>query len=200
MLQELATPYVDSMLLHSPPRVTPRGSSCDASVCALARSQWSVLEDEYAKGRARAIGVSNYCSSCLQCLLGNETRVTPMLNQITYHAGMPGADPTGLLGMCRAANVVPQAYSPLGNYKTHSLIHANITNTIGSRKTPKRSGAAVALRWVAQHSVPMCVAADVMSYLREDADTWSWSLDADDMTELDGWDGAREDPTRGACE
>jgi len=122
-----------------------------------------------------------------------------MVNQLTYHAGMPGADPTGLFTFCRAAGTVPQAYSPLGNYATHSLVHSNFTAAIGARQAPPRSGVAVALRWVAQNSVPMCIAADVLSYLKEDAQSWSWELSEADMLSINAWQGAIEDPTRGSC-
>ena len=40
-------------------------------------------------------------------------------------------DPTGLLSYCERHRIVPQAYSPLGNYATHSLLRANITAEIG---------------------------------------------------------------------
>eukprot|EP01050_Picozoa_sp_SAG11_P009331 SAG11_NODE_868_length_6814_cov_13.161430_4_plen_115_part_00 len=113
---------------------------------------------------------------------------------------MPGADPTGLFSFCRKSGTVPQAYSPLGNYATHSLIHSNFTNAIGAKMRPPKSGVSVALRWVAQHNVPMCVAADVLAYLKEDEAIYDgWSLSAADMAALDDWSGALEDPTRGAC-
>lgn len=114
-----------------------------------------------------------------------------------YHAGMPGADPTGLLSYSWKHHVVPQAYSPLGNYATHSLLKANITAEIGAAHS--KSAAQVGLRWVIQNNASLCVAADKGSYLAEDIDIFSWSLSDAEMTRLDEWAGAREDPTRGSC-
>ena len=52
--------------------------------------QWRALETLYEQKKARAIGVSNYCKECLQCLL-KTANVMPMVNQVQYHVGM-GAD------------------------------------------------------------------------------------------------------------
>ena len=41
----------------------------------------------------QAIGVSNYCVSCLKCLL-SKVHVKPVVNQIEFHVGMT-ADPGG---------------------------------------------------------------------------------------------------------
>ena len=41
---------------------------CGKANCPLIQQQWAVLERLYAQGKLRAIGVSNYCINCLQCL------------------------------------------------------------------------------------------------------------------------------------
>ena len=81
---------------------------------------------------------------------------------------MPGADPTGLISYSWEHQVVPQAYSPLGNYATHSLLRANITAEIGAAHS--KSAAQVGLRWVIQNNASLCVAADRANYLAEDID------------------------------
>ena len=45
-----------------------------------------MLTNAYKKQQIRAIGVSNYCSACLECLAGSE--VFPMVNQVQLHVGM----------------------------------------------------------------------------------------------------------------
>jgi|EP01043_Picozoa_sp_COSAG02_P046325 diketogulonate reductase-like aldo/keto reductase len=110
---------------------------------------------------------------------------------------MPGADPTGLISFSLEHHIVPQAYSPLGNYATHSLLRANITADIGAAHS--KSAAQVGLRWVIQNNASLCVAADKASYLAEDIDIFSWTLSAAEMKRLDEWAGAQEDPTRGSC-
>jgi diketogulonate reductase-like aldo/keto reductase len=74
----LAVDYVDLILLHGP---SHRGAgSCDENVCDEDLGQWQAYEEMYAKGKAKAIGVSNYCQSCFKCLL-NSANVTPAVNQ-----------------------------------------------------------------------------------------------------------------------
>ena len=66
----------------------------------------------YEKGLFSAIGVSNYCTQCLQCLKDFATQ--PMVNQFQLHVGM-GPDPQGFLAMNAARGIVSQAYSPIGS-------------------------------------------------------------------------------------
>eukprot|EP00035_Acanthoeca_spectabilis_P012837 m.233189 g.233189 ORF g.233189 m.233189 type:complete len:329 (-) comp15729_c0_seq3:122-1108(-) len=194
-LQELNTTYVDLMLLHGPPN-TGLGTACQGSaLCALARAQWKVLASRYSSGSARAIGVSNYCGTCLECLAGLDP--APHVNQVQYHAGMPGADPAGIATACEKFGVELQAYSPLGNYRNHSLITANLTNAIAARYN--KSSAQVGLRWVLQNNHSLAVAADNPVYLKEDLDVFDWELSQSDLQLLDTSNFAAEDPTRGVC-
>ena len=98
-LAQLQTSYADLMLIHFPPigvrpelRPAPPAArtcsaprvhvqGCDASNCELMQQQWAALEQAYARGQARAIGVSNFCEACVQCLL-KTTKVAPMVNQV----------------------------------------------------------------------------------------------------------------------
>ena len=99
--------YVDLILLHGP--ATGGGDKCDAAACAKDLGQWKAYEKLYKAGKARAIGVSNYCVSCLECLIGQPgVSVTPAVNQIKFHAYM-GADPEGLLSYNAKHNITVQA-------------------------------------------------------------------------------------------
>jgi diketogulonate reductase-like aldo/keto reductase len=198
-LLELGVEVLDSMLLHSPPTNSTKGDACRGSLCPLAQAQWRVLEEFYAKGKVQAIGVSNYCSTCIECLkvMQPPAKHLPMVNQIQYHAGMPGADPTGLISYCKRHGIVPQAYSPLGNYATHSLLHSNLTAAVGLHNN--KSAAQVALRWVIQNNVTLAVAANREEYLLEDLDLFDWTINPADKKLLDDSAIAPEDPTRGNC-
>jgi diketogulonate reductase-like aldo/keto reductase len=99
-LRELGVDSVDSTLLHSPPCVPgaswvqrcfgpgdvyPDRCDCSATApCEMMQQQWRALEEMYAAGKTRAIGVSNYCAACLSCIQRTAT-VTPHLNQLLYH-------------------------------------------------------------------------------------------------------------------
>ena len=120
-LSTLHVDYVDLLLLHFPP-IEAGGKSlgCSGDSCAKVQEQWTALEQLYHANKTRAIGMSNYCQDCIECVLKNAT-VKPMVNQMQYHIGM-GADPSGLIDYCHSQNIVLEAYNPLaGKGKTHSI-------------------------------------------------------------------------------
>lgn len=61
-LDELGLPYVDLLLIHFPP------GGCGPENCKLIQKQWAALSTFYQANKTRAIGVSNFCPSCLECL------------------------------------------------------------------------------------------------------------------------------------
>eukprot|EP01050_Picozoa_sp_SAG11_P015368 SAG11_NODE_1986_length_3962_cov_4.050220_3_plen_197_part_00 len=128
-LAELNREAIDLMLLHAPTstgggqQVYPgfgHSPPCDctsAVACGAMQEQWAVLEEMYVAKKARAIGVSNYCVKCLDCLEKTQ-KVAPHVNQIRIrHAGMDVLIPAranGLVSECLRRDIAPQAYSPLG--------------------------------------------------------------------------------------
>eukprot|EP00937_MAST-01D_sp_MAST-1D-sp2_P007434 g7434.t1 len=174
-LEQLGVDYVDLILLHG---ASHRGAGkCDAKACAADAEQWQVYEDMYKKGKAKAIGVSNYCQSCFECLLGTAT-VVPAVNQIQVHVGM-GDDPSGLLSYCAKKGIIVQAYSPLGDGK---LIADTDLAAVG--KAHGKSGAQVALKWLVDKGLAVVTKADTSQYLTEDIDLFSWNLTATETASL----------------
>ena len=119
-LKELNMSYVDLVLIHEPPAGAFSSRSCHL-VCDQVKAQWKVVQEFYEQRKARAVGVSNYCYSCMECLDWNAT-VTPMVNQVEYHIGM-GTSPAihgdkGMKTFADAHGVVMQAYSALGGDDT----------------------------------------------------------------------------------
>merc|ERR1712046_101298 len=119
-LDQLGLEYVDLVLVHFP----PRGNSCSSM-----QAQWSAMEEFYKAGKAKAIGVSNYCPSSLDCIMEKAT-VTPAVNQVQYHVGM-GVDPISVKSTSEKYGIHLQAYSPLGNGKS-DLITGDLVTTIGA--------------------------------------------------------------------
>lgn len=175
-LAQLGVDYVDLILLHG---ASTRGSSgkdhCDAQACAADNEQWRLYEDMYNAGKAKAIGVSNYCQSCFDCL--NAT-VVPAVNQIQYHVGM-GDDPSSLLSYCKDKGILVQAYSPLGNGK---LVADKGLAAIGAKYN--KSAAQVALKWIVDKGLALVTKADSVDYLSQDIDMYSWTLSAADNAAL----------------
>ena len=174
-LKQLGVDYVDLMLIHFPPL-----GGCGALTCGGIQKQWAVFEQKYKEGKARAIGVSNFCVSCFECLAKTQT-VTPMVNQIQFHIGM-GADPEGLISYCRNRTIVPQAYSPLGTGSSE-LLHGNVTTAIGKRHG--KSSVQVALKWIQQKDVAVVVKSGNPAHLASDIELFDWDLDAGDIATLD---------------
>ena len=63
--------YVDLLLVHWSP-IAGCGN------CEAIRDQWRAMEDIYFLKQARAIGVSNYCKACFECLKGH-AKTFPMV-------------------------------------------------------------------------------------------------------------------------
>ena len=198
-LDQLGLERADLVLLHGPSEPFGYTGACDAAVCALNRAQWRAYSALLAAGRTRAIGVSNYCQSCLGCLTtsddaeAGEAAMEPVqVNQLQLHVGM-GTNAQNLTRYCDAHDIVLQAYGPLASGAVATA--CPLCASIGARHG-NRSAAAVGLRWIAQQRdlLPglqrppaIVVKASNPVYMREDASavwTEEWSLTADDMTAL----------------
>jgi diketogulonate reductase-like aldo/keto reductase len=179
-LQLLNITEVDLMLLHWPPK-----EGCNSDTCPWMQQQWAALEAVYSGGLARAIGVSNYCVSCLKCLQ-QTMKVTPAVNQIQYHVGMasdPGVEQ--LASYCKAAGIQVQAYSPLDADQSKGspeLITGNLTNGIG--KKYHKSGAQVALKFIEQQGIPLVTKAHDPHFLAQDIALFGWTINGADMAVL----------------
>merc|ERR1712048_87727 len=78
-------------------------------------NQWRAMVQFYKEGKAKAIGVSNYCKNCYDhCLLDADFDVLPHIHQISYHLGM-GKDSQGFVSHAKKHNMTIQAYSTLAN-------------------------------------------------------------------------------------
>jgi diketogulonate reductase-like aldo/keto reductase len=99
---------------------------------------WAALEDIYAAGRARAIGVSNFEAAHLRRLLAGAT-VVPAVNQIELHPRLQQAELRALNAELGIATV---AYSPMA--KARTLVEPELV-TLAERRgvTP----AQLILRW-----------------------------------------------------
>jgi diketogulonate reductase-like aldo/keto reductase len=217
-LVQLNTDYVDITLLHSPPcvpnstwadpqcmwpdqpdSVYPQHCNCaDPEPCAMMQQQWSALEQRYKEGKTKAIGVSNFCKPCLECLAETAT-VVPAVNQLQFHVGMPGTDPKGLLSYSNAQGIVVQAYSPLGGDAHAALLNAPELVAIG--KKHNQSTSSVCLKWVMQLGHAMATSTTKVAYMQEDVDVYrsTWLLEQEDMEVLQGLDVAPDDPVKSMC-
>lgn len=130
-VQLLGVDYVDLYLIHWP--VPEQDKYVET---------WKAVEEIYAEGRAKTIGVSNFTVECLERLI-SETEVVPAVNQIELH---PYFSQRGMRAVNAGHGVVTEAWSPLGQGK--GLLDDPVLARVGAAhaKTP----AQVVLRWHVQ--------------------------------------------------
>lgn len=104
----LCMDYVDLYLIH-----WPRPDAACPDWKELDRGSWRALEELYAGGRVRAIGVSNFLPHHLDNLL-EICAVPPMVNQIEFH---PGYTQWETVEFCRRQGIAVEAWSPLGRQR-----------------------------------------------------------------------------------
>ena len=174
-LTQLDLDYVDLMLIHFPP-------TGNDQYCAAMQEQWRACEDFYKAGKARSIGVSNYCPSSFECIL-KTANITPAVNQVEIHVGM-GPDPGDIISYCKGKGVQVQAYSPLGDGSSE-LITGDLVTGIG--KAYNKTGAQVSLHWVYQHGIPLSTKSTNPQYLTDNQNAVSddWKFSAQDFATLD---------------
>lgn len=107
-LDKMGLDYLDMMIIHSP---QPWADFRGGNYAEGNREAWRALEDAYAAGKLRAIGVSNFKKADLDNIL-TACRVKPMVNQILLHIGNTDLE---LLNYCRAQNIQVEAYSPIAH-------------------------------------------------------------------------------------
>merc|ERR1711862_892952 len=81
----------------------------------LITNQWAAMVEFYKAGKAKTIGVSNYCKGCYDgCLKDAGFDVLPHIHQIQYHLGS-GTDSQGYVTHARENGMQVQAYSTLAS-------------------------------------------------------------------------------------
>ena len=106
-IAKLGLEYVDLYLLHWPANETQFPENWKKINVA----SWKALEELQAEGKIKAIGVSNFMVKHLEALL-ETANVVPAVNQIEFH---PGFTQPEVVELCKANNILVQAWSPLGS-------------------------------------------------------------------------------------
>jgi diketogulonate reductase-like aldo/keto reductase len=165
-LASLGMEQVDLYLVHWP-------------VEGLRHDTWRAMEKILADGKARAIGVSNYTVRHLDELLAR-AQVPPSVNQVEFS---PFLHQRALLEHCRRHGIQLEAYGPL--VRGHRMDHPALARIA---KKHGRTPAQVLLRWGLQHDLVVIPKSVRPERIRENADVYGFSLDAEDLRALDGLD------------
>jgi diketogulonate reductase-like aldo/keto reductase len=143
---------------------------------------WKVLEELYAAGQVKAIGVSNFLPHHLETLVARCT-VAPMVNQVEFHPRLVQPE---LIAACRRHHIVQEAWSPL--MKGEVLTIPELQTLAGQyRKTVPQ----VVLRWEIQHGVVTIPKSTRAERLRQNAAIFDFQLAPQDMAAIDALDQHR---------
>lgn len=145
----------------------------------LMRDTWRAMEEVYASGRVRAIGVCNHLVHHLEDLQGFAS-IMPMVDQVEHH---PGLQQPALRDWCAGNGIVMQAWAPVMRGRVFGIPELV---AIGERHG--KTAAQVSLRWILQHDVVTIPKSVHVERLRENADVFDFELSEQEMRVIDGLD------------
>jgi len=174
-LAKLGMDYVDLYLIHWP---LPKKD--------LYVESWTMMEQLYAEGRARAIGVSNFQPNHLRRLQA-ETTVLPAVNQIELHPTFNQAD---LRQVHQDMGIATEAWAPIAQgAELDNATIVEIAERVG--KTP----AQVILRWHLQIGNIVFPKSVTPSRIEENFDIFDFELADADVSSISALDsGNRTGP------
>jgi len=149
-----------------------------ATTCGAIQEQWRALEDFYAAGSARAIGLRVFCPASLRCIM-ETAKVAPALNQIFYHVGM-GVDPEAFKSAFNESGTVTQSIRALDSGE---LVSGKLVNGIG--KAHGWSGAQVSMRWVLDRGVSLSTPMSKQTHKEEALAIFQGHLTSAELSQLD---------------
>ncbi|KAH3663402.1 hypothetical protein OGAPHI_005392 [Ogataea philodendri] len=168
---ERASPigYIDLLLIHSPQ------SNYEAR-----HGTWLALQEAFAKGTVKNIGVSNYGIKHLEELLAYpDLKVKPAINQFEVH---PWLGRKELIAFCRSKGIAVEAYSPLARgQKANDPYVAEIGKKYG------RNAGQVLIRWSVQNGLIVLPKTATESRLASNLDV-DFTLSDEDFAALSALD------------
>ena len=162
-MRKLQLDYIDLVLLHQP--------------FSDYYGAWCALEELYAEGKLRAIGVSNFLPDRLVDLC-SFSRIKPMVNQVETH---PHHQQKAAHEWMKKYGVVHEAWAPFGEGRG-GLFTDPVLVKIGEKygKTP----AQVMLRWHIQRGIVVIPKSTHIERMKENEDVFDFALSDADMQEI----------------
>ena len=162
-LDRLGLDYVDLYLIHWPAEGW--------------QEAWAAMQELYAQGRMRAIGVSNFERNHLTELL-EQTDVLPAVDQVESSPTFPNQD---LIDFCHGKDIAVEAWSPLGGTGGNLLTDQRLLD-IGEKYG--KSSAQVVLRWDLQRGVIVIPGSSNPAHIEEDTQLYHFALTEEDMAAI----------------
>lgn len=162
-LKKLGLDYIDLYLFHQ-----PMGNYIGA---------YQVMEENYKKGKLKAIGVCN-CYPHVLADICETVEIIPAVNQIELH---PFFQQPLALQTAKKYGVVCEAWGPFAEGKYNIFTHP-LLSEIGQKynKTP----AQVALRWNVDRGVVVIPKSVHKERIQQNIDIWDFNLSKEDMEQI----------------
>ncbi|MDR2047220.1 MAG: aldo/keto reductase [Clostridiales bacterium] len=158
----LDTDYIDLYLIHWP-------------VPGEYTAAYKVIEELYAEGKVRAIGLSNHLRRHTDEIL-SECSVAPVLNQLEIHPYFQNTEETEY---CKLKNILPEAWAPLARGAA-----ANDPAIIAIAEKYSKTPSQVVLRWHLQRGTAVIPKSVHKERIIENADVFDFALGAEDMASI----------------
>lgn len=166
----LETDYLDLFLIH-----WPNPTSCRDHWQKANAGTWKAMEEFYAAGAIRSIGVSNFFPRHLEPLY-QQAKTLPMVNQISLS---PGQTQQELVTYCHEHNMVVEAYSPLGSGRM-----LEVPQMQGYADKYNRSIAQICIRWSLQMGYLPLPKSTNQERIRQNADVFDFTLSDEDVAKI----------------
>lgn len=158
------------------------------------------MEEQVEKGKAKAIGVSNFNVKQIDTIL-TTAHIKPANQQIEMHLYFQQAE---MIEYCRKKNITVAAYAPLGSpaynqfLKLYNLAERPIPRIFENpvvksiaRKYSKTPGQ-IAIRFILQQGVAAIPKSTSHERLKENFDVFDFELDEEDLKSLKALDLGNE--------
>lgn len=159
-MRKLQLDYIDLVLLHQP--------------FADYYGAWRALEELYAEGKLRAIGVSNFNPDKLVDIC-SFSRIKPMVNQVETH---PHNQQKAAHEWMNKYGVVHEAWAPFGEGRG-GLFTDPVLEKIAAKYG--KTTAQVMLRWHIQRGIAVIPKSTHIERMRENFDVFGFTLSDKDM-------------------
>ena len=159
-MRKLQVDYLDLMLLHQP--------------FADYYGAWRALEDLYAEGKIRAIGISNFYPDRVVDLC-SFARIKPMVNQIETH---PFNQQIEAQEWMKKYDVQHEAWAPFGEGRGGLFTNETIAKIAAKYN---KSVAQVILRWELQRGIVVIPKSVHIERMEQNLDVFDFELSDEDM-------------------
>lgn len=183
-LNRLQTEYLDMYLIH-----WPRRQENDTDWKERDLETWRAMEEAYAEGKIKALGLSNFLPDHMKNIIEN-CQVMPVANQLELH---PGYMQESAVAYCESNHVLLQAWSPLGRSR---LLQSPVMLDMAAKYG--RSPAQISLRFLMQHGMVPLVKASTMERMKENMDIFDFEISPEDLSVIEcmpptAWSGEHPD-------